>query len=27
LINWVPAEPGTYGTTSSNRFFRVRAQR
>ena len=27
LINWVPAEPGTYGTTSTNRFFRVRAQR
>ena len=27
LINWVAANPGTYGTTSSNRFFRVRAQR
>jgi hypothetical protein len=27
LINWTPAEPGTYGTTTSNRFFRVRAQR
>jgi len=27
LINWTAAEPGTYGTTSSNRFFRVRAQR
>jgi hypothetical protein len=27
LINWTPALPGTYGTTSSNRFFRVRATR
>ena len=27
LINWTSANPGTYGTTSSNRFFRVRAQR
>ncbi len=27
FINWVPALPGTYGTTLSNRFFRVRAQR
>jgi len=27
LVNWTPALPGTYGTTSSNRFFRVRAQR
>jgi hypothetical protein len=27
LINWVAANPGTYSTTSSNRFFRVRAQR
>jgi hypothetical protein len=27
LINWTPALPGTYGTTSSKRFFRVRAQR
>ena len=27
LINWTAANPGTYGTTSSNRFFRVRAQR
>lgn len=27
LTTWTPAMPGTYGTTSSNRFFRVRAQR
>ena len=27
LINWIPADPGTYGTTTSNRFFRVRATR
>jgi hypothetical protein len=27
LINWIAANPGTYGTTSSNRFFRVRAER
>jgi hypothetical protein len=27
LVNWTPAQPGTYGTTSTNRFFRVRAQR
>lgn len=27
LISWTAANPGTYGTTSSNRFFRVRAQR
>lgn len=27
LINWTAALPGTYGTTSSNRFFRVRATR
>jgi len=27
MVNWVVANPGTYGTTSSNRFFRVRAQR
>jgi hypothetical protein len=27
LVNWTPALPGTYGTTTSNRFFRVRAQR
>jgi hypothetical protein len=27
LINWTTALPGTYGTTTSNRFFRVRAQR
>ena len=27
LVNWTSALPGTYGTTSSNRFFRVRAQR
>ena len=27
LLNWTPALPGTYGTTTTNRFFRVRAQR
>jgi hypothetical protein len=27
LITWTAANPGTYGTTSTNRFFRVRAQR
>jgi len=27
LVNWIPANPGTYGTTASNRFFRVRAER
>ena len=27
LVNWIPANPGTYGTTTTNRFFRVRAQR
>ena len=27
LVNWTPALPGTYGTTTTNRFFRVRAQR
>ena len=27
LIYWVAANPGTYGTTTSNRFFRVRAER
>ena len=27
LINWTAALPGTYGTTSTNRFFRVRATR
>lgn len=27
LVSWTPALPDTYGTTSSNRFFRVRAQR
>lgn len=27
LINWIPANPGTYGTTTTNRFFRVRATR
>lgn len=25
LVNWVPALPGTYGSTYTNRFFRVRA--
>jgi hypothetical protein len=27
LVNWTAALPGTYGTTTTNRFFRVRAQR
>lgn len=27
LVNWTAAMPGTYGTTSTNRFFRVRAIR
>lgn len=27
LLNWTPALPGAYGTSSSNRFFRVRAVR
>ncbi len=27
LVTWTAANPGTYGTTSSNRFFRIRAQR
>ena len=27
LVNWTSAFPGTYGTTSTNRFFRVRATR
>jgi len=27
LLTWTSALPGTYGTTSSNRFFRVRATR
>jgi hypothetical protein len=27
LVTWTAALPGTYGTTTSNRFFRVRAQR
>lgn len=27
LINWISADPGTYGTTTTNRFFRVRATR
>ncbi len=27
MVNWNSALPGTYGTSSSNRFFRVRAQR
>lgn len=25
LVNWIPSLPGTYGSTYSNRFFRVRA--
>lgn len=25
LVNWVAANPGTYGSTATNRFFRVRA--
>lgn len=27
LVNWLSALPGSYGTTTSNRFFRVRASR
>ncbi|MEO5804210.1 MAG: hypothetical protein ABIR24_11840 [Verrucomicrobiota bacterium] len=27
LVSWTAANPGTYGTTHSNRFFRVRAVR
>lgn len=27
LVNWTAALPGKYGTTTSNRFFRVRAER
>ncbi len=27
LVSWTAALPGTYGTTATNRFFRVRAQR
>ena len=27
LINWIQADPGTYGTSTTNRFFRVRATR
>ncbi len=27
LLNWTAALPGTYGTTTTKRFFRVRAQR
>jgi len=27
MVNWTPALPGTYGTTATNRFFRVRASR
>jgi len=27
LVNWTAALPGTYGTSTTNRFFRVRAQR
>ena len=27
LVNWIPADTGTYGTTTTNRFFRVRATR
>lgn len=27
LINWTAALPGTYGTSTTNRFFRVRAER
>ena len=25
LVNWIPSLPGTYGSTYTNRFFRVRA--
>lgn len=27
MVNWTPALPGTYGTSYSNRFFRIRATR
>jgi hypothetical protein len=27
LVSWNPALPGAYGTTTTNRFFRLRAQR
>jgi hypothetical protein len=27
MVNWAPAQPGTYGTTAEKRFFRVRALR
>lgn len=27
MVNWVSAIPGTYGTSTTNRFFRVRAER
>jgi hypothetical protein len=27
LVNWTPALPGTYGSSTTNRFFRVRAIR
>ena len=27
MVTWVPASPGTYGSSAANRFFRVRAQR
>ncbi len=27
LVTWTAASPGTYGTSTTNRFFRVRAQR
>lgn len=26
LVNWTPASPGTYGSSASQRFFRVRAE-
>jgi hypothetical protein len=27
LVSWIPTNPGTYGTSTPQRFFRVRAQR
>lgn len=27
MVNWIPANPGTYGTSATNRFFRVRGER
>jgi hypothetical protein len=27
MVSWTPASPGTYGSSTTNRFFRVRAER